>query len=546
MKLIIKKRRRFMKSFKRCLFFTPMLFLLLADLTIKGQTFRERCLERHTQAKNVKRRVLQFNARQSVFYQPRNNDQQQYSDKHGNYNKGLAHEPNGFPLVSAYRSLLRALKSETQSDFNNIALGGARHLINPQASLAFDLASNDAWINVIPAAPNFNSAESAGEMVENYWSALLLDLPFNKFNSDEVAALAVSDLNTLTDFRGPKNDGLVTPNTLLRGNAPGELVGPYISQFLYLPVPLGSVIATQSFKQPIADSNFITTIEDWLIVANGGSTGQTITYDKSSFIRTPRDLTEYVHKDAPSTAGLAAALILSSPSFAGNLDPANPYFNNPTQDSFVTFGITQLLALVEEAAYAAMKAAWYQKWQVNRRLRPEEFGFYLDQQLRFNESLDIHPDLLNSNALPYIYNKYETYLLPQAFPEGSPTHPAYPSGHASFMGAAVTILKAWFNEDYLIPAPVMPNTKNSSLIKYTATPLTIGQELNKLASNIALGRDQAGVHYRSDGWQGMLLGEKIAIDILNNNCFLFNEDFAGFSLTTFEGNQITVGAKQTS
>src|SRR5262249_446464 len=32
---------------------------------------------------------------------------------------------------------------------------------------------------------------------------------------------------------------------------------------------------------------------------------------------------------------------------------------------------------------------------------------------------------------------------------------------------------------------------------YTGAALTVGGELNKLASNIALGRDAAGVHYRS-------------------------------------------------
>jgi hypothetical protein len=36
----------------------------------------------------------------------------------------------------------------------------------------------------------------------------------------------------------------------------------------------------------------------------------------------------------------------------------------------------------------------------------------------------------------------------------------------------------------------------------------------KLASNIALGRDTAGVHWRSDGIEGLKLGEAVAIGIL--------------------------------
>ena len=87
---------------------------------------------------------------------------------------------------------------------------------------------------------------------------------------------------------------------------------------------------------------------------------------------------------------------------------------------------------------------------------------------------------------------------------------------------------------------------NDMLVAYAGTSLTVGGELNKLASNIALGRDHAGVHYRSDGWQGILLGEKVAIDILNNLGYLFNEDFAGFSFTSFEGKKIVAGQKRTA
>ena len=35
----------------------------------------------------------------------------------------------------------------------------------------------------------------------------------------------------------------------------------------------------------------------------------------------------------------------------------------------------------------------------------------------------------------------ETFLLPMAVAEGSPTHPAYPSGHAINVGGYITALK---------------------------------------------------------------------------------------------------------
>jgi hypothetical protein len=44
--------------------------------------------------------------------------------------------------------------------------------------------------------------------------------------------------------------------------------------------------------------------------------------------------------------------------------------------------------------------------------------------------------------------------------------------------------------------------------------ITVAGEINKLASNIAFGRNWAGVHYRTDGTQGILLGEKIAMSYM--------------------------------
>ncbi|MMZ68522.1 hypothetical protein D1872_312190 [compost metagenome] len=64
--------------------------------------------------------------------------------------------------------------------------------------------------------------------------------------------------------------------------------------------------------------------------------------------------------------------------------------------------------------------------------------------------------------------------------------------------------------------------------------------MNKLAANIALGRDTAGVHWRSDGIEGLKLGEKVAIGILQDYKSTFNEDFDGFSLTKFNGTTIKI------
>jgi hypothetical protein len=131
-------------------------------------------------------------------------------------------------------------------------------------------------------------------------------------------------------------------------------------------------------------------------------------------------------------------------------------------------------------------------------------------------------------------------LLPQAYPEGSPLHPAYPSGHAAIAGACVTVLKAFFKESFLIPNPVQANADGLTLLPVPGPRFTIGGELNKLAANIGLGRDYAGVHWRSDTTESLKLGEAVAISILQNVKTTTNRNFAGFSLTKFDGTTVTV------
>ena len=92
-----------------------------------------------------------------------------------------------------------------------------------------------------------------------------------------------------------------------------------------------------------------------------------------------------------------------------------------------------------------------------------------------------------------------------------------------------------------VPRRVTPTIQ--SLLPYQGTDagqITVGGELNKLAHNIALGRDMAGVHWRSDAEQGLLLGEKVAISVLRDQRHTCNEPFQGFTFTKFDGTTITV------
>lgn len=176
-------------------------------------------------------------------------------------------------------------------------------------------------------------------------------------------------------------------------------------------------------------------------------------------------------------------------------------------------------------------------------MRPEEFGGRVHHQLTGAATYRIDPEILNSQALRPTFRQHGTYLLPQAYPEGSPLHPAYGAGHATVAGACVTILKAWFDESFVLPDPVVPDADSSGFVSYTgpdADSLTVGGELNKVAANIAFGRNFAGIHWRTDYSESLRLGEAVAIGILRDYANTYKEGFAGFSLTTFDGETIVI------
>ncbi|WP_134703094.1 vanadium-dependent haloperoxidase [Ammoniphilus sp. YIM 78166] len=377
-------------------------------------------------------------------------------------------------------------------------------------------------------------------MVELYWSALARDVPFAKYHKNPIILAAAAELSKLKDFKGPKMKGKVTPQTIFRDHLPGALEGPYVSQFLLKNIPYLGTTIVQRYRTTVPGVDHLTKYQDWLSVQNGSLPPSPNVFDpKPRYFRNGRDLGQFVHVDITVESGLNAALLLLSYGNAA-MDPNNPYLHSKTQVGFATFGPPHILDFVSRAARPALEATWFQKWLVHRRLRPEEFGGRIHNTLIGARDYPIHPQVLNSKALTKIYKKYGTYLLPQAYAEGSPTHPAYPSGHASFIGAMVTMLKAFFNESFIIPDPVVSSPDGKSLLPYQGPPLSVGGELNKLASNIALGRNFAGIHFRTSDINGLVLGEKIAIGILRDYRKTYNQYFHGFSLTKFDGTKIRI------
>jgi hypothetical protein len=477
-----------------------------------------------------------------------NGDEQRYQNYIGNFTKGMPHSQLGEVLPGAYETLLNAISTGDNADFERISWGSGRRFVSPQAAFAYELDGADPHRFGMLPPPALESAEMAAEMVELYWQALLRDVPFGEYSSSQLVAEACAEMSSLSGFTGPRQDGAVTPEIFLRGAMPGIIGGPFVSQFLLQPIPCNSGWMEQRYRVPVAGVDFMESYTEWLQLQTGVPPWRPFSFEPSpKYICTGRGLAEYVHFDYLYQAFLNAALILMDkrPETLLNynyfLSEANPYKHSRVQDGFVTFGCPHILDLLTRSMIAAMKAAWFQKWSVHRRLRPEAVGGRVHHALSGTATYSLHQELTHSAAVKKMSEKTGTYLLSQSYAEGSPLHPAYPSGHATVSGACATMLKAFFDETNPVPNAVIPSSGGDSLVSYTEVPLTVGGEINKLAFNIGMGRNFAGIHYRWDLEEGMKLGEQVSLALLEDLVMTLNESFPGFEFTCFDGRRVRIG-----
>lgn len=495
---------------------------------------------RKSRARDMRTRLANYYNDMPLSTHDTNGDEERYPSKIATYSKLLRHNGIGEVDPASYASLRAATDSGDPKLYDAIQMGGPFRFKTPQASHSFQVMGIDASQLRMPPAPRFDSAEMAGEMVELYWMSNLRDLNFNNYDRDPDVRRACAELSRLSDFRGPKVNAQVTPGALFRGDAPGVQNGPFISQFLLKDVNQRNISFSQKMKVFALGNNYLTQMDAYLQTQNAITKGEPPHYAKDlSYIKNLRDLATYVWLDLSYIVYLNAALIAVE--FGPEaVNDWNFYRWNTTQEGYINFGPPDLTDWIARAARPGYLAAWYQKWQVHRRARPEAIGCRVNMHLAQKAVYPLHKELLESEALKESASLNGSYLLPQAFPEGSPGHSAYPSGHATVGGAMVTMMKAYFNEDFVIPNPVM--TDGNALFPYEGPPLTIGGELNKLVTNIATARNAAGIHYRSDMVEGMKLGEQVAIHLLRDIASTYTEDFAGFHFRNFAGEEVTVCA----
>lgn len=453
------------------------------------------------------------------------------NDPYALYSKALPHDNNAFVDKKAYCKYFNALLSQNIRKVNEVPLGGTTKQVDPAA----------AWSNDMPRIvkcgdlfkcfklPKISSPEYAANLVEEYAMALSRDVPFSDYAISPIITASINSMSILTAYNGPA----LTPSTIFRGQSHGDLIGPYISQFLYLDYKEGGFTRNQKYPS-YGPTNFMVTFATTLSVENGTVTESFGPQTPAKYILDGRDLSIVVHADEPFLLGYHAALVLftlNTPINPGIPINANngPFINLTARpDVEISIGTVTRYALL---------AAWCFK---NRALflRPEEGGIIVERsRLNIPENPQLSPEILTNPILNDIFALYSNHLLPQAYPEGSPAHPSWPSGHATIIGANITILKFFFDGSTPM-ALFAPDATGANLVP-TGIMSNVNNELNKLASNCAIGRNWAGIHYRTDAINGIKLGEKIALEYLGKHIKAYPQKVK-VSLRLYCGKKVTI------
>ncbi len=439
---------------------------------------------------------------------PVNSDVNRYEDNGATFSKSLFHNHEGLVSQEELDKMKKGVY-RCKCSLKKIHYPGTLKLVSPSAVYSVDYVGPFKSSVKFPSPPLMASNETGGEMVELYNQMLSRDVLFRDFDNNSLINETISDLNKLSDFKGPKEGGQVTTKTVFRGNSEGDLIGPYVSIFFLRFFNQGAAVVDQVYSCYQVGHDLMKTPEKVLLVQNGQVTENPAPRDVHRYISSPRDGASFVHFDTPTLTGQNALNILYSLGC-----PLAKGVQVASESAFVDTGPGDITDLIGRAARIGLLGAWYHKWS-NLRLRPEVLGLWVEQAKSSNTNkYELSPELMSSDVLNRVKAKNNNYILNSVYPEGSPSHPAYPAGHSVFIGAVVTILKAFFKEDFEMAA-LVPDKSGMDLIG-TGEMVTVRNELDKLASNVAIFRNWAGVHYRSDA-DGIYLGEQIAINLLQEH-----------------------------
>ena len=421
--------------------------------------------------------------------------------------------------------------------------------------------------------PQADSIESLCEMVEIWWCNVLMHVPFDSIAQglDVRVNQAVTELNKCVQCGVYTGLLPLSPRTLFRSQYAHLEAGPFVSQFLVRDFSMGGTLVRNRIR-PCALIPAHGSVATWLAVQeggvaevddeddgspSGGSGGGADDVADHRYIHNGATLAAAVHKDVAYQIYYCAAYIAHEI----GIELSALSQTDPVSTPWTDFGMPDVLCHLGRVACGALRHAWLCKWHDYVKLRPEALAMRFRQLDRRTSGRGVVgsaaaaaalrecTDPLLLKALRCFTNTYAAVwdAVPTAdaaadadadapgsptpvppmflcYPEGSPTHPAYPAGHATVAGACVTVLKACFRcHDADLRRLAWPTTVLHSVDGVATTPVeadahgavTIVGEFNKLAANVQCGRMFAAVHYRSDE-EGLVLGEQYALTYLRD------------------------------
>jgi membrane-associated phospholipid phosphatase len=519
------------------------------------------------------RRTIIDNFRSSQILVPMVQGDLNIPQYRGVYSKGFVGHtgPNGIPVgpnPALYSRFIEAMKTRNQTLLNQVYDSSSK-LVDAHCVFDIELEGKYKSSFVIPPAPSITSLTAAAEILEVYVMALLRNYNFHILDPecifyDNIPTEAKTYRDTLIGYLnlpGIKghlpyqefdSNNNITKDTLFRGIARGDLIGPYVSQFFYYETAIGNLKLEQKYQCLDLSENIVPDISNskyhfgkteqyFNEIWNGGLKSSAL-QTKTKYMTTILDLAMYINRDQ-----IWEAIFVTASLFLSRGIPIGFHTKkrSPGFARFVNLGPVDLYNLMTKATKLAMNSTWVWKWS-QLRPRPEEMAYQIHLAKTHNDSTVNFPEELLNNPILQEIAKYNNgkYLMPLGYSQGSPFHPSYPGGHATIAAAMVTIMKAWFNCDCLIPA-VVPDMTGDNLVMYKLKNnddiqyLRIEDELEKIVTNCSHSRNMAGIHYRSDTEVGISIGEQAAISVLEDEVNKYSDEIA-FRFRKRSGEVVTI------
>ena len=507
----------------------------------------------------------------------------------------LAHdEAHGFPLCADVDTFTPAATCPSATTLEAVAhdaaatarLEGLADAANAAATAGVRVRDAE-----LPAAlPRFSQVGTnafAYDLAEAYVMAHLRDQPLDDLAQQGTAAYAEAT-RVLSSFlrRFSGAPATLRPETLFR--CPTTFVaecraGPYVSQLLFRAFYDGGSPRDRRFVFE-RDAANLTRRARLLDFHRGVAPARDYARDAYGrfdlrYVHSGRVLASIVHSEPPHKHYYEGALAAMSALGEAGLALTDGFSGGAGVAASTTAGYDDVLASVAGVTMQALRQSYAHKWIEHRKIRPDAVAMRLDTFKRA-AALGVEAAVAQIPLAPLLVSQFfegsaskaafmeeladanlarageRNYLLPLLYPP--PGHPSSTHGHAVVAGACATVLKAMLTTtDAATGAPLAwggvggvggvaltAGAGGETVRPYNGSiaGMTLEGEIDKLAHNVAAGRNWAGVHFRTELEYSLFLGEAVGLRYLRAKICEYHVartgSFRGWDLRLFNGTRL--------